>query len=59
MPQEANEALPVFIIEGVLTIVAGFIAPFFLVDCKSTPSKAAQSRSVDSLLSPGESQVFE
>jgi MFS family permease len=26
----------IFIIEGVVTIVAGFIAPFFLVECKST-----------------------
>jgi hypothetical protein len=25
----------VFIIEGVLTIAVGFIAPFFLADCKS------------------------
>lgn len=27
----------IFIIEGIVTVVAGFIAPFFLVECKSFP----------------------
>ena len=29
----ANLCRWIFIIEGVVTIVAGFIAPFFLVEC--------------------------
>lgn len=32
----ANIFDTVFIIEGVLTIVAGVVAPFFLADCKCT-----------------------
>jgi MFS family permease len=28
----------IFIIEGVVTIVAGLIAPFFLIECKSARS---------------------
>jgi uncharacterized protein YneF (UPF0154 family) len=27
----------IFIIEGVVTIIAGLIAPFFLVECRLTP----------------------
>lgn len=30
----ADDSVPVFIIEGVVTIVTGFVAPFFLVDCE-------------------------
>lgn len=42
LPQDANIVGTVFIIEGVLTIVAGVVAPFFLVDCKLTDLQTGQ-----------------